>query len=276
MKKTFYSLFFILLFSGSTWAQIAGERTVPSDDYPDLQTVADSLNLYGVGTGGVSFMLQGGTTFEESPIEFTTGGTADAPVYIGWDGEGEKPTVNFDGTESERDAGFKLTGVSFITLDGINITNPNSNLEVGILITNYDGANGSSDNTIKNVDITLDKLNEFSATGISVVADSIPSDFMGNNHNNKFYNNRIFNVGIGYSFDGNTSTTDLMSVGNEVGIEGDGESLIQDLVLAGVTARDQNGFNFSHTTIRDLLQTESSSPAAISTSSRNPSDQLTT
>lgn len=275
MKKTFYSLFFILLFSGSTWAQIAGERTVPSDDYPDLQTVADSLNLYGVGTGGVSFMLQGGTTFEESPIEFTTGGTADAPVYIGWDGEGEKPTVNFDGTESERDAGFKLTGVSFITLDGINITNPNSNLEVGILITNYDGANGSSDNTIKNVDITLDKLNEFSATGISVVADSIPSDFMGNNHNNKFYNNRIFNVGIGYSFDGNTSTTDLMSVGNEVGIEGDGESLIQDLVLAGVTARDQNGFNFSHTTIRDLLQTESSSPAAISTSSGNPSDQLT-
>src|SRR5690554_2777561 len=231
MKKIFYSLFFILLFSGSSWAQIAGERSVPSDDYPNLQSVADSLNLYGVGSGGISFMIQGGTTFEEAPIEFTASGNADDPIYIGWDGFGEKPTVNFDGTESERDAGLKLTGVGFYTFDGIKITNANSNLEIGILITNLDGSTGSSDNTVKNVEITLDKLNEFTTMGISMVADSIPSEFAGNNHNNKFYNNRLNNLMIGYFFDGNTSTTEFMGVGNEIGSQNGGESIVQDIVV---------------------------------------------
>ncbi len=277
MKHLFSSLIFILSLSGSAWAQLAGERTVPSDDYPNLQTVADSLNIYGVGAGGVNFMLQGGSTFEEMPIEFTASGNADDSVHIGWDGMGEKPIVNFDGTEADAEAGFTLKGVDYYTIDGIAVTNSNSNLEMGILITNIDTADGAQNNTVKNVGISLDKLNEFQTVGIAVMAQVEPSEIDGNNNNNKFFNNSISNVTIGYSFDGNTSTTSFMAVGNEVGIEDGGESNIFDIVLAGVTASDQNGFTFSNTHIRDLTRIGdgSTAPAAIATSSGNPSDSLT-
>lgn len=277
MKKLTYSIFLILLFSGSAWAQIAGDRTVPSDNYLDLKTVADSLNLYGVGPGGVNFLLQGGSTFEESPIEFTATGNEQDSVHISWDGQGEKPIVNFDGTEVDSEAGFTLNGVDNYTLDGIKITNSNSNLEIGILITNFDSLNGAHNNTIKNVEIVLDKLNAFQTAGIGMNAQIEPTELDGNNNNNKFFNNTISNVTLGYSFDGNTSTTSLMAVGNEIGIEGDGESTIFDIVLAGVTASDQNGFTISNTTIRDLTRIGdgNTAPAAIATSSGNPSDSLT-
>lgn len=275
MKNLFYSTLFMIFFSGTAFAQLSGERTVPSDDYPDLQTVADSLNLYGVGSGGVSFMLQGGSTFEESPIEFTATGNADDSIYIGWDGTGEKPSVNFEGTESDGEAGFTLTGVDNYTIDGLTITNSSSNIEFGILIANMDEVNGASNNTVQNVDITLDKFNAYQTVGISVAALTEPTAFEGNNHNNKFYNNSIDNVMMGYSLDGGTSTTEFMSVGNEINTQLDGESIIEDIILVGVVARDQNGFTLSNTTIRDLTQTTSSSPAGISTSSGNPSEPLT-
>lgn len=104
-------------------------------------------------------MLAGGTTFEELPIEFAATGNAVDQVYIGWDGEGEKPSVNFEGTEADAEAGFTLTGVDYYTIDGLTITNSNSNLEFGVLIVNFDDQNGAHNNTVKNVEITLDKLN---------------------------------------------------------------------------------------------------------------------
>lgn len=277
MKNLFYSLFFIFLFSGTAWSQLSGERTVPSEEYPDLKTVADSLNLYGVGPGGINFLLQGGSTFEEDSIMFTATGNAADPIYIGWDGQGEKPIVNFDGTELDGDAGFTLSGVDYYTIDGFIISNSNSNLEIGILIINLSDLDGAQNNTVKNMEITLDKLNEFQTVGISVAAPVEPTIFEGNNHDNKFYSNRISNVMIGYTFDGGTSTTGFMSIGNKVSTVGVGESIISDLVLAGVTARDQNGFTVSNTTIRDLTRigTGTGAPAAIATSSGNPTDPLT-
>jgi len=277
MKNLIYSLFFIFLFSGSAFAQLSGERTVPSDNYPNLQTVADSLNLYGVGSGGINFMIAGGTTFEETSIEFSASGNADDPIYIGWNGEGEKPHVNFDGSDADNDIGFSLIGVSYYTLDGIKITNSNLNLERGVLITNFDSETGASYNVIKNMEIILDKENPYQTVGISVNTQAIPSEFNGNNHYNKFYNNNISNVLIGYTFDGGTGTTPNMAVGNEVGTQDGGQSIISDIVMAGITTQNQNGFSITNTTIRDLTRLGGgvTAPAAIATSDNNPTEDLT-
>lgn len=276
MKNFSLSLFLMLFVAGTAFSQISGERIIPSTDYPNLQTIADSLNLHGVGSGGVSFMLQGGSSFEESPLVFNTSGTEDNPVYIGWDGQGQKPTVTINGTEANNDAGMSLVGVDYYTIDGIEITNPNSNLEIGILITNANGEDGANHNTIKNVDITLDKLNESQTVGILVTAENTATEIDGNNSHNKFYNNRISNVTIGYNFDGATSNTSLMAVGNEVGTTNGGVSEIFDIVMAGVVAKDQNGFAVRNTHIYDLtrLGDGNTAPAGISTASGNPSDDL--
>lgn len=277
MKKLVYSLTFIFLCSGTSWAQLSGARIVPSANYPDLKTVADSLNAYGVGSGGISFMLQGGSTFEETPIEFTATGNIDDQIYIGWDGIGDKPVVNFEGTNADGEAGFTISGADYYTLSGFAITNSNSNLEIGILINNLNDQDGAHYNTVKNVDITLDKLNAYQTVGISVSAGTAPTQFEGNNHYNKFYNNSISNLWIGYHFDGATSTTEFMSVGNEVNSQDGGESIIFDIVMAGVSAEDQHGFTISNTTIRDVTRigTGNTAPAAIATSSGNSSEMLT-
>jgi hypothetical protein len=277
MKKFYFLFTFILFFYLQSFSQLAGVKQVPSDNYPDLQTIADSLNLYGVATGGVSFILASGSVFEADPIQFTGSGAADAPVFIGWDGSGSKPVVNFNGTSSAVDAGFMLKGVDYYTLEGIQIENPASNLEFGVFLTNFNSTDGAHYNTIRNVAITLDKLNPFQTEGIRVAPLVTASAFEGNNHHNKFYNNHIQNVMIGYVFDGANSTTALMSVGNEIGTEGEGVSLIEDIVMAGVLVDDQNGFSLSNTVIKDLerIGSGTTAPAAVSTISGNPSEPLT-
>ncbi|MDY0370644.1 MAG: hypothetical protein RBR10_12465, partial [Bacteroidales bacterium] len=111
MKKfTLLILVFFGLFFQSN-AQLSGTRQVPSEFYPDFSTIADSLNLYGVGQGGISFYVSGGSVFTMSPVFFSATGSIDSPVYIGWDGIGQKPELYFTGSSSDSEAGIMLLGV---------------------------------------------------------------------------------------------------------------------------------------------------------------------
>ncbi|KAF0130228.1 MAG: hypothetical protein FD155_2014 [Bacteroidetes bacterium] len=258
-------------------AQLSGTRFFPSTDYPTLQSVADSLNLYGVGGNGITFKVEGNNVYSSNPVIFTATGTQNSPVTIAWNGEGTKPVFQFNGTAAANDAGITLKGSDYFTLDGLDIQNAASNLEYGIWITNLNAADGAHYNNVKNTTITLDKLNPAQTEGIKVSTLTVATTFNGNNHYNKFYNNTLQNMMIGYSFDGVNSTTTLMGMGNEVGTEFDGTSLITDIVMAGVLVDDQNGFKLFNTTIQNLTRIGSgtTAPAAISTLSGNPSEPLT-
>ncbi|MDD3700180.1 MAG: right-handed parallel beta-helix repeat-containing protein, partial [Bacteroidales bacterium] len=276
MKKfTLLILVFFGLFFQSN-AQLSGTRQVPSEFYPDFSTIADSLNLYGVGQGGISFYVSGGSVFTMSPVFFSATGSIDSPVYIGWDGIGQKPELYFTGSSSDSEAGIMLLGVSHYTIDGFSIHSPGSDIEYGIFVTNSDASTGSHFNTIRNMDIELDKYNTHQTEGIRVAAQFVAEVFEGNNHYNKFYNNSISDVTIGYVFNGNTSNTSLMCVGNEVNTYEGGQSKVSDIVMAGVLIQDQNGFVLSNTLISDLTRIGSgtTAPAGVSTSSGNPSDPL--
>lgn len=258
-------------------AQLSGVKNIPSANYPHLQAMTDSLNAYGVASGGVSFMVAGGSVFNESPLTFTATGSPTATINIRWDGTGVKPVVNFTGTSSAIDAGFLLRGSAYFTIDGLDIRNPTGDLEFGIWLTNASATNGAHYNTIKNCIITLNKLNPFQTEAIRVVPQVTASSFDGNSHHNKFLSNRVQNATIGYSFDGAISTTALMGTGNEISTIDGGLSMIEDVVMAGVLIDDQNGFVLHNTIIQNMTRIGggTTAPAAISTLSGNPSDPLT-
>lgn len=257
-------------------AQLSGIRLVPSAAYPDMQAVADSLNLHGVGDGGISFQVAGNSVFETAPLSITATGTATSPITIGWDGAGVKPVMAVSGTAAASEAGLMLKGTDYLTLDGISITNPDGNLDYGIWITNESATNGAQHNLVKNCHITLNKLNPMQAIGVYVAPSFSATTPEGNNHYNLFHNNVLQNMTIGYSFDGSNSTTSLMAVGNEVASVDGGQSIIEDLVMAGLLIDDQNGFRLHGTTIRNLVRTGTgtTAPAGISTISGNPSATL--
>ncbi|GAB1417685.1 hypothetical protein MASR2M12_04500 [Bacteroidales bacterium] len=197
-------------------------------------------------------------------------------MFIGWDGNGLKPQIQFFGTASNADAGFLLRGVDYYTIEGVIINNLSSDMEYGIWLTNASAENGAHHNTIRHVEISLNKLNPNQTEGVKVSASPAAAVFDGNNHYNHFYNNKISNVTIGYNIDGGNSNTALMGVGNKIGVEGQGFSLITDIVMAGVFIQDQNGFSLTNTTIRDLtrLGSGTAAPAGISTASGNPTANL--
>ena len=85
--KTFYSFIFtvllsITMFYSGAEAQVQGIKAIPSTDYPTIQSAFDSLNVYGVGSGGsrlCSFSFAGrrgvGTGY---PGVFKSGDSRDA------------------------------------------------------------------------------------------------------------------------------------------------------------------------------------------------------
>lgn len=275
MKYVYTFLVLLLSVPMLGFGQLSGTKQVPSVNYPGLQAVVDSLNSQGVGSSGVSFIIAGSQVFNEPFLTLTASGTENGPVEIKWDESGDKPIVNFTGTAAAGEAGISLSGSDYITINGLDIRNPDGLLEYGVLISNADELNGAHHNAIKNCVITLNKTNVNQTEAVRVFATTVPTNASGTVSFNSFINNTIQNSAFGYNFDGNTYTTPLMSVGNEVGAEPGGESLISDIVLCGVYIKNQNGFTLHHTTVENLTQTSSFTPAAVSTTSGNPTEPLT-
>jgi hypothetical protein len=242
-----------------------------------LQAVVDSLNTQGVAESGVRFLVSGNETFTQNPLIITASGTENGRIELVWNGQGAKPIANFSATAAAAEAGITLSGADYVTIDGLDIRNADGLLEHGILVTNASATNGAHYNVVRNCIITLNKENTNQTEAIRVGPAIVAETLEGSTNHNKFYNNTILNTFIGYSFDGNNSNTLLMSVGNEVGSENDGQSVISDLVMCGVLLDDQNGFRLFNTTIQDLTRIGSgtTAPAAISTMSGNPSEPLT-
>ena len=69
----FVSLFFFLMlvsFSQNSYAQLSGSYTIPGSPFATVKSAFDSLNLVGVGGGGVTFNVNAGYTESVSDSVF--------------------------------------------------------------------------------------------------------------------------------------------------------------------------------------------------------------
>lgn len=122
MKIISIHLVCLFLISGSYLsAQLTGNKYI-SGDYSSIGEAVDSLNIHGVGNGGVTFNIQSGH-IESDPIEpVTAKGIPSNPIVFQKDGVGNNPKIE------TTNYGFQLMGSDYVTIDGITF----ENLYVGV------------------------------------------------------------------------------------------------------------------------------------------------
>lgn len=161
-------------------APLTGLKTVGTGmDYPSLKDAVAVLNWVGVGTGGVTFSILGGHTETVASgsttpnpdvpagLFITATGTASNPIVIQWNGSGAKPVFKAGAGIGNFDFVIGIGGGSYITLDGLNIQEDNTNnttdakraeIGIGLFKKQYNtslGNIGCSNITVKNCMITL-------------------------------------------------------------------------------------------------------------------------
>lgn len=208
-KYFFPALIVFLFFQGNLSAQISGIKTIPGD-YPGFAEAITDLNNQGVGNGGVVFNVSAGFIDTAINLTLTATGISSNTIIFQKSGNGANPVIMAGiGTSIAFDGIFKLIGSDYVTIDGIDLQeNPANSVlertaEWGYALLKANEINGCWFNTIKNCNITLNKLTR-SSTGIysanhklsSFTELSITNAF-GSNSNNKFLNNTISNVIIG-------------------------------------------------------------------------------
>lgn len=230
----------LLLANASAYAQLNGVITIPSGNYPSIRSAVDSLNLYGVGPGGVIFNVTAGHT-ETAPtggIKLTATGTVANPIIIQKDPATTVPNPLITaqvGTTTNLDGVFFLLGSDYITIDGIDIqesaanTTATTQMEFGFALLNRNATapfDGCQNNTIRNCSITLNRTNTatrgiYSNHHVSANTTALTLTAAADAHSfNKFYANKIQNCFTGIfinGYDDPTSPFTMKDRGNDVG-----------------------------------------------------------
>ncbi|GEM_PF-1336426 len=187
--------------------QLTGTKTIPGD-YATIKAAVDTLNAYGVGTGGVVFNVAAGHTETNSEIILRDStSTSSNTITFQKSGSGANPKVNAGvGVSTTLDGIIKIAGTDYVTFDSIDVAENAANLtattqmEWGYAVLKGSPTNGSQNVTIKNCTITMIKTNtptygiyhnNHSAT--STTAYTVTST-AGANSNNKYYGNTISNT----------------------------------------------------------------------------------
>lgn len=235
LSKVFIVALLVAMCSTKMYSQMTGTKTIPSVDFPTLKVAVDSLNLYGVGAGGVIINVTAGYTEPlTATLSLTATGTAANPIVIQKFGAGANPSIiaptggtAIFTTTTTLDGIFRFVGSDWVTLDGINLNENPSNtgtalMEYGLAFYKVSGTNGCNRNTIQNCVITLNRNNtllgtilpEIEAGSCAIFAAnatfSAPSVALtvttaaGTNSNNIFYSNTLQNCNVGLSMRGFT------------------------------------------------------------------------
>lgn len=283
MKKLILFLAIVVCMKNVS-AQLTGtftiDNTLPasSTNFVSFTSAIDTLNFYGVGTGGVIFEVPAGALFTELTPFITATGTATNPIVFQRTGTGVNPLLTYGvgtGTAaaSSTDAVIRISGGDYITFDGIDVRDNPANstnatrAEYGYLIRNATATNGCHNITIKNCRITLTTA---STLTIGLVQSAVanpgvgvtPTAFSGTNSNNKYINVKIENCRAGMQLAGNAAILDynnevfstpgdsmvIKNLGaNEAnfGVRGDNQARLKihdirvhDLVLPGISRFD--------------------------------------
>jgi trimeric autotransporter adhesin len=231
-----------------------------SSNFTTFAAAISSLNLNGVGTGGVTFNVADGATFNETGLVIAATGTAANPIVFQKSGAGTRPVINFTGGSGTTDYGFELSGSDYITFNGLDIrdagTSSSNYLEYGFYFLGA-ATNGCQNNTVKNCIIDLTKANTSSR---GVYTSSAATAASGANSLNKFYNNTIQDAYNGYYFVGSSTVFDD---NNEVNTQSGGISLIDNLgnnvatTLYGIYINYQTNLTIANTTLSNVTGSSS-------------------
>lgn len=269
-------------------AQLSGTVSIPTD-YASIAAFVTDLNTQGVGPGGITLDVPAGYT-EVAPatgIQLTAFGTLGNPIIIQKSGAGANPVITAGlGTATPasavQDGVFALVGSDYVTIDGIDINDPNTtnpaSMEWGYGFFKASATNGCQNNIIKNCTVTLNRVNN--ATGGTVAFDGsrginlvnaiisaqttalTVTSATGSNSFNKFYSNTIQNVNIGIALGGFADITPFTfaDTGNDIG----GSSIATGNTLinfgggaaatnpaAGVRTSNQYNLNVSYNTVNN-------------------------
>lgn len=243
-KRFLASFIVVAALSGSMQAQLSGTKNIPAD-YPTLAAAIADINAQGVNSA-LTINIPAGFT-ETAPAggyALTATGTAANTITFQKSGAGANPLLTaYTGTATPgsavQDGVFRLVGSDYVTIDGIDITDPNAanpaTMEYGYALYKASATNGAQNNTIKNCVITLNRVNNAAGTspmvdgsvGISLM-NATPSaattvltasTTAGANSNNKIYSNTIQNCNIGIAVIGYAASTPFTAadMGNDIG-----------------------------------------------------------
>ena len=177
IKKTLLLISFFLISNNFVNAQaLSGVKTIDpagsgANNYVSFSSAIDSLNKYGVGTGGVTYNVAADATFAETkPLVLKATGTAAKPIVFQKSGTGANPIINptlgsiATGTSdaANGDVALKIVGSDFVTWDAINIIEPAGLSSValterGIAILQATATDGCKNIIIKNSKISLSR-----------------------------------------------------------------------------------------------------------------------
>jgi hypothetical protein len=265
---------------------LTGILSVPGT-YSSIKTAIDSLNYYGVGTGGVTINISAGyREVISAPLVIIATGTQSNPIIFKKNGIGGNPLVKaFVGTatpaSSFLDGIWALSGSDYVTIDGIdlldsNTTNPAS-MEYGYALFKASGVNGAQHNTIQNCVVTLSRINNsgwtlgyHGSTGIllsnttynDATTDVVVTNTLGSNSFNKLYNNTIQNCNTGISLYGYVAPSpyNLGDTLNDIGgllqttgnrIYNFGGALAATNPAAAIYSKEQWGLNISYNEVNN-------------------------
>lgn len=245
-QRTGIFIFFIALVLRMN-AQIAGSFTVPID-FPNMAAAINTLNVMGVA-GSVTIYVNAGYTetvaagglklfnvpgaSAVNSVTFKKNGIGSNPLLVAYAGGVGTPTTTI------QDGVWWLIGADYITIDGIDISDPNTSnpatMEFGYGLYNASTGDGCQYNTIKNCIVTLNRINASLGAGLNAggsraiesicasytqnVTTYTPSSASGTHSYNKFYSNLVQNCHNGITLMGYQSISPytLSDKQNDVG-----------------------------------------------------------
>jgi hypothetical protein len=215
MRKIYF-LLLTILFAAITNAQVSGTKTI-GVDYPNLAAAVTALNTSGVGAGGAIINVPAGWTETAPSGGYVLGSTvlnsslsAANTLVIKKSGAGANPmlTAFTGGSSTTADGIFKLAGVDYVTIDGINLQENSANsgnalMEWGYALVNLNAAppfDGCQNVTIQNTVVTLERTNPNGSFGFysghHVASNNTALTITATtdaHSNNKIYGNNISN-----------------------------------------------------------------------------------
>ncbi len=157
---------------------------------------------------------------------------------------------------------FALVGVSYVTLQNINLTcSANGAVDRGLQVINSSAILGAQNNVAQNISVTLNRGN-IGCYGISQQAITTPTAATGANSNNQYLNLSIANVYTGIYLNGNATFPDLnCSVGTTLATQFNsiGSALADDIgggagntASYGIRANNQSSVSIYNNMVRNV------------------------
>ncbi len=221
VKNVFLVILGIFLSTASFAQGLSGTLTIDpagsgASNYTTFKAAIDSLNSKGVGSGGVTFNVAAGATFNETGrLLLTATGTAANPIVFQKSGVGASPIIvpaagiiAAPGTlgSSRGDAALTIYGSDYVTIDGLtfqdNVAYTGAQkTDYGIFLAKT-ATNACKNVTIKNNTVTLDRtvtnsIGIFLSNTDTAGAGQTVTARTGRSENITIQNNTVYNVHSG-------------------------------------------------------------------------------